>query len=111
MISVIVAAVPEGLPLAVTISLSAASKKMNAENALVRKQQSAETMGGATYIASDKTGTLTCNQMHVMGFSTFHEVFFGQEQISTIKDGMDQEYWRLIFESIMWNKSLLSGIQ
>lgn len=69
-ISVIVCAVPEGLPLAVTISLSQACKMMRQENALVRQQQSAETMGGATYICSDKTGTLTQNKMTVMALLT-----------------------------------------
>jgi len=60
-ITVVVVAIPEGLPLAVTISLSFASAKMREppnEN-LVRKLASAETMGGATHICSDKTGTLT----------------------------------------------------
>ena len=58
-ISVVVCAIPEGLPLAVTISLSYSSKKMYAKNNLVRKLASAETMGGATHICTDKTGTLT----------------------------------------------------
>lgn len=65
-ITVIVVAIPEGLPLAVTISLSFASKKMQKENNLVRTLSSAETMGGATHICSDKTGTLTQNKMTVM---------------------------------------------
>jgi len=64
-ITVIVVAIPEGLPLAVTISLSFASKKMQKENNLVRTLSSAETMGGATHICSDKTGTLTQNRMTV----------------------------------------------
>ena len=58
-IAIVVAAIPEGLPLAVTISLSFSSKKMMALNNLVRKMESSETMGGATHICSDKTGTLT----------------------------------------------------
>ena len=65
-ITVVVVAIPEGLPLAVTISLSFASKKMQKENNLVRTLSSAETMGGATHICSDKTGTLTVNKMTVM---------------------------------------------
>lgn len=73
-ISVIVAAIPEGLPLAVTISLSAASGEMYKEKALVRKQQSAETMGGATYIVSDKTGTLTTNEMTVMAINRMEAI-------------------------------------
>lgn len=58
-ISVIVCAIPEGLPLAVTISLSYSSQKMKDLNNLVRKLASSETMGSATHICSDKTGTLT----------------------------------------------------
>ena len=65
-IAIIVVAIPEGLPLAVTISLSFSSSKMTRLNNLVRKLESCETMGGATYICSDKTGTLTMNQMTVM---------------------------------------------
>lgn len=58
-ITVIVVAIPEGLPLAVTIALSFSSAKMQVENNLVRKLASAETMGQVTHICSDKTGTLT----------------------------------------------------
>lgn len=65
-ITVVVVAIPEGLPLAVTIALSFASAKMRELNNLVRKPASAETMGGATHICSDKTGTLTENKMTVM---------------------------------------------
>lgn len=65
-ITVVVVAIPEGLPLAVTISLSFSSAKMQKLNNLVRKIASSETMGGATHICSDKTGTLTVNKMTVM---------------------------------------------
>lgn len=58
-ITVVVVAIPEGLPLAVTISLSVSSGQMQKLNNLVRKLASSETMGGATHICSDKTGTLT----------------------------------------------------
>jgi len=71
-ITVIVVAIPEGLPLAVTISLSFASAKMNKQNCLVRKLASSETMGGATHICSDKTGTLTLNDMTVMACMTLN---------------------------------------
>jgi len=65
-ISVIVVAIPEGLPLAVTLCLGYASEEMTKLNNLVRRLASAETMGGATHICSDKTGTLTQNIMTVM---------------------------------------------
>lgn len=64
-ITVIVVAVPEGLPLAVTISLAFSVMKMKLENNLVRKLHASETMGGANEICTDKTGTLTKNQMTV----------------------------------------------
>lgn len=60
-ITVIVVAVPEGLPLAVTLSFAFSVMKMKKENNLVRKLESSETMGGANEICSDKTGTLTKN--------------------------------------------------
>ncbi|KAH7124983.1 hypothetical protein B0J13DRAFT_647057, partial [Dactylonectria estremocensis] len=65
-ITIIVVAVPEGLPLAVTLSLAFATKRMTKENNLVRHLQSCETMGNATVICSDKTGTLTENVMTVI---------------------------------------------
>jgi P-type Ca2+ transporter type 2C len=52
-------AVPEGLPLAVTISLAFSVSKMYKENNLVRKLHASETMGGANELCTDKTGTLT----------------------------------------------------
>lgn len=60
-ITVIVVAVPEGLPLAVTIALAYSVGKMRKENNLVRVLTACETMGGADNICSDKTGTLTLN--------------------------------------------------
>jgi P-type E1-E2 ATPase len=60
-ITVIVVAVPEGLPLAVTISLAYSVMKMKKENNLVRRLDASETMGGANEICTDKTGTLTKN--------------------------------------------------
>mmetsp|Transcript_26239 Transcript_26239/g.32808 ORF Transcript_26239/g.32808 Transcript_26239/m.32808 type:complete len:360 (-) Transcript_26239:2081-3160(-) len=65
-ITVIVVAIPEGLPLAVTISLAFSVKEMQKLNNLVRKLQSSETMGNANEICTDKTGTLTQNQMSVV---------------------------------------------
>lgn len=58
-VTIIVVAVPEGLPLAVTISLAFSVKQMFNEKNLVKRLHAAETMGGANEICSDKTGTLT----------------------------------------------------
>lgn len=74
-VSLIVMAVPEGLPLAVTISLAYSVGKMKEENNLVRYLAACETMGGANNICSDKTGTLTKNQMTVTKFWGLEYVF------------------------------------
>ncbi|KAA6423560.1 MAG: P-type ATPase [Trebouxia sp. A1-2] len=65
-VTIVVVAVPEGLPLAVTISLAYSMKKMMKDNNFVRVLAACETMGGATAICSDKTGTLTENRMTVV---------------------------------------------
>jgi Ca2+-transporting ATPase len=68
-ITLVVVAVPEGLPLAVTLALAFATKRMTSENLLVRVLGSCETMGHATVICTDKTGTLTQNVMSVVAGS------------------------------------------
>lgn len=65
-VTIVVVAVPEGLPLAVTISLAYSVRKMMKDNNLVRHLAACETMGGADNICSDKTGTLTLNEMRVV---------------------------------------------
>ena len=72
-VSIIVVAIPEGLPLAVTLSLSFSIKKLMDNNNLVRKMHACETMGGANVICTDKTGTLTMNVMLVRRLITHSE--------------------------------------
>ncbi|KAB1204302.1 Calcium-transporting ATPase 10, plasma membrane-type [Morella rubra] len=74
-VTIVVVAVPEGLPLAVTLTLAYSMRKMMADKALVRRLSACETMGSATTICSDKTGTLTKNQMTVV------EAYVGVENI------------------------------
>ena len=70
-VTIIVVAVPEGLAMSVTLSLAYSMRRMTATNCLVRQMDACETIGAATHICSDKTGTLTMNEMRVQ------ESYFG----------------------------------
>lgn len=76
-VTVIVVAVPEGLPLAVTLALAFATTRMLKDNNLVRVLKACETMGNATTVCSDKTGTLTQNKMTVVATTLGKHISFG----------------------------------
>ena len=127
-ISIIVLAVPEGLPLSVTLSLAFSVNKLMEKNNLVRKMHACETMGGANYICTDKTGTLTKNEMSVCQILTGKNFFEipqskqnnkvyiedetnennGSEQKNQIREEhskyfKNEDYWKLIKLSIALN--------
>ncbi|TVU05043.1 hypothetical protein EJB05_48191 [Eragrostis curvula] len=98
-VTIVVVAVPEGLPLAVTLTLAYSMKKMMRDKALVRRLSSCETMGSATTICSDKTGTLTLNKMTVV------EAYFGGTKLDPCHDTsqMSASTSSLIIEGIAQN--------
>ena len=103
-ITVLVVAIPEGLPLAVTISLAYSIKKMQNENNLVRKMHACETMGGADQICSDKTGTLTQNKM------TVSELWIGGNHLNVESNPVNHstfpaEFLKILKETIFVNST------
>jgi len=100
-VTIVVVAVPEGLPLAVTLTLAYSMRKMMADKALVRRLSACETMGSATTICSDKTGTLTLNQMTVVQ-SIVGEV---KLQAPSNVDNLSPSVISLLLEGIAQNTS------
>lgn len=96
-VTLIVVSVPEGLPMSVTLSLALSMRRMLASNNLVRKMHACETMGATSVICTDKTGTLTQNQMRI-----YEAKFFGLKNGNTIAN--DDES-KLIGEAISCNST------
>lgn len=84
-VSILVAWVPEGLPSTVTLLLSIAARRMAAQNVLVKDLQGVETLGALTLLATDKTGTLTRNQM------TVTNIWSGGKMWSAFQSNNDEE--------------------
>jgi magnesium-transporting ATPase (P-type) len=109
-VAVIVVAVPEGLPLAVMISLAYSQGKMLKDANYVKKLAACEIMGGATNICSDKTGTLTLNQMKVANVWVGKDVALNTDQDENkkmkplnAKDIFTDKHWEMISTAIACN--------
>jgi len=110
-VTVLVVAVPEGLPLAVTLSLAYSVKKMMADNNLVRHLDACETMGNATTICSDKTGTLTTNRMTVVqAYVCSHHYKPNRQDLPKLRD-LPQQVGVLITQGIAVNSSYSSDVK
>lgn len=93
-VTLVVVAVPEGLPMSITVSLALSMRRMLKEKSLVRKLHACETMGAATVICTDKTGTLTKNRMTVVESQSFDKAYDDAFRVcmavnSTAELGMD----------------------
>ncbi|KAI8137844.1 PMCA-type calcium-translocating P-type ATPase [Fennellomyces sp. T-0311] len=108
-ITIIVVAVPEGLPMAVTMALAFATTQMLKDNNLVRVLAACETMGNATAICSDKTGTLTQNRMTVTRGTLAEEAFHSVEETNDWARKVDNKVTSLLFESIAVNSTAFEG--
>ncbi|NLF98498.1 MAG: calcium-translocating P-type ATPase, PMCA-type [Candidatus Riflebacteria bacterium] len=98
-VTIIVVAVPEGLPMSVTLSLAYSMRKMTAANNLVRRMHACETIGAATVICSDKTGTLTQNRM------VMNAVFFPALTSGVLKPGLATSVEKIVAESMAANST------
>ncbi|KAJ5180659.1 ATPase P-type K/Mg/Cd/Cu/Zn/Na/Ca/Na/H-transporter [Penicillium capsulatum] len=121
-VTIIVVAVPEGLPLAVTLALAFATTRMIKDNNLVRYLKACETMGNATTICSDKTGTLTINKMSAVAATLGTTSRYGDrdrgptdhtddvsasEMVSTLSSSVKD----LLLRSIVMNSTAFEGDQ
>ncbi len=104
-ITIVVVAVPEGLPLAVTISLAFTTRRMAIDKALVRELEACETMGAATIVCTDKTGTLTAGHM-TLHSAEFIGLAWSSDELETIgRHQQAGEPFRDFAEAIAINSS------
>ncbi|KAF2108051.1 hypothetical protein BDV96DRAFT_556884 [Lophiotrema nucula] len=114
-VTIIVVAVPEGLPLAITLSLAFATTQMVKMNNLVRILKSCETMGNATTVCSDKTGTLTQNKMTVVTGTICEDTFddknpgASENRSSQFTQRLTSDQKRLLIESVALNSTAFEG--
>ncbi|KAK6542160.1 hypothetical protein TWF694_007925 [Orbilia ellipsospora] len=118
-ITIVVVAVPEGLPLAVTLALAFATTRMLRDNNLVRVLRSCETMGNATTVCSDKTGTLTQNKMTVVAGILGMDLHFGAQTseskasdelpMNEINKNISDDVKALLLQSITINSTAFEG--
>lgn len=127
-ITVVVVAVPEGLPLAVTLALAFATTRMLKDHNLVRVLQACETMGNATTVCSDKTGTLTQNKMTVVAGTVGTSLEFGSKpaaatsgddpppekqpqdvSVTRFINSLSEPIKDLLFQSIIQNSTAFEG--
>ncbi|XP_057748960.1 calcium-transporting ATPase 4, plasma membrane-type-like [Arachis stenosperma] len=106
-VTIIVVAIPEGLPLAVTLSLAFAMKKLMNDKALVRHLSACETMGSASCICTDKTGTLTTNHMVVNKIWVCEKEaeIKGNEGAEKLKTEIPEEVMSILLQAIFQNTS------
>ena len=104
---IITIALPEGLPMAVALTLAFSIKKLMDQNNLVRKMHSCETMGGADYILTDKTGTLTTNELNVVKILTQKgEITLEDEKLEEgvcIADKIREDHQKYFENDTFWN--------
>lgn len=110
-VTIIVVAVPEGLPMMVTVSLALNMMKMARENCLIRKLVASETIGSATVICTDKTGTLTQNRMSTAWVMLGMKQFDFQTGGATHDEIRRNENWPLLVESISANSEAALHIE
>ncbi|CAJ1936797.1 unnamed protein product [Sphenostylis stenocarpa] len=113
-VTIVVVAIPEGLPLAVTLTLAYSMKKMMRDNAMVRKISACETMGSATIICTDKTGTLTMNEMKVTEVCVGKKIiteggYLAPSLVQLLKEGIGLNTTGSVYQPLQTSLAEISG--